>query len=451
MLGPLYIALDKYGRPDPKGLAKRVRFVPPWVIRGISRAKLAKVLRYVWKNSPVQREAWEKAGVKYRELGSPEVMKRIPFLDKERLMEEPKAFWCVPEDELIHVITTSGTKGRSKQIYLTEDDLRRQTKMIGTSLRRLPGASRVMAIFRLTDPTWSSGAVVRRGIEEGGFFGLLAGTDTSPADLIKLIKKYRIDVLTSSASSIHRLTMEAKGVDLKALGVKYIYLSAQAWAEELRAMLEEAWGAKILDAYATNECGCGIASECPEQNGLHVSQVDFWMEVVNSQTGQAAPDGEEGELVITTLSRRGMPLVRYRIGDLTRILPGEGRCKCGLPVRRIARVKGRVDDMLILGTGTNVYPDEFDRSVLSVPGVTDFQMVVERDDYMDVLNMTLETEMTGEPLKEAVMEAMRQIKFVRLGIEQSKTIRLGRVENVARGTLTKDRPKSRRIIDKRVY
>jgi len=443
-----YVAVDRYGRPDPKGLAKRLNHVPGWFIRRIAKAKLASVLRHVWRNSPVQREAWQKAGVRYRDLGRPEVMQRIPFCDVQHLTDEPEAYVCVAREELLHVLTTSGTTGHAKKLYFTRDDLIRQTRMLGTNLRRLPGASRAIGMFRVNDPTWSAGAVVRRGIEEAGMFGLLAGNLVTPNEAVKLIRTYGIDVILSSASCVHRLTVEAE-TDLKALGMRYILLSTQAWSESLRTELEDAWGAKVLDAYGTNECGCGIASECLEQAGLHVSEADFWLEIIDPATGEAVADGEEGELVVTTLSRRGMPLVRYRVGDLTRFLPREKRCKCGLAVRKIARIRGRTDDMLIVGTGLNVFPDEFDEAILGVPGVTDFQLTVERDGFCDVLHLVVETEIGGETLKQTMTEAMRRVKYVKMSMDETKTLRLGAIRNVPRGSLTKDRPKSRRILDQR--
>ena len=445
----LFVGIDRYGRPDPAGLARRLNHVPRWVVRRIAQAKLRKTLRHVWRNSHAQRERWQEAGVRYRDLGNPKVMRRIPFCDKKLLVTDPGAFYCVPEEELIHVITTSGTTGRAKKLYFTKDDLERQTRMIGTNLRRLPGASRVLAIYRTMDPTWAAGAFVRRAIEEAGMFGLLTGNQMPPEENIRLIRDYRIDVLMSSASCLHRLTVEAKE-NLRELGVRYIILATQAWTEDLRKELSEAWGARVLDAYGANEFGCGIASECLEQNGLHVSEVDFWLEVVDPETGEEVEPGEEGELVITTLSRRGMPLVRYRIGDLARVLPMEGRCRCGLAVHKISRIRGRTDDMLILATGANVFPDEIDESVLSIAGVTDYQLVIEREGYLDVLHLTVETEMTGDELRKVMTEAMKQVNYVRMGIEESRTVKLGRVDNVPRGTLTKDRPKSQRIIDKRV-
>jgi phenylacetate-CoA ligase len=279
---------------------------------------------------------------------------------------------------------------------------------------------------------------------------VLSGNEASAEVNCKLIRDYRLNVIMSSASCVHRLTVEAKE-DLKALGVKYIILSAQAWTEDLRKELEGAWGAKVLDAYGANEFGCGVAGECLQQNGMHISEADFWVEVVDPGTGKPMADGEEGELVVTTLSRRGMPLVRYRIGDLGRFLPWEGRCRCGLALRKIGRIKGRVDDIVMVGTGGNVFPDEFDKALLGTAGVTDYQLVIEREAYKDVLHLTVETETRGEALREAMTKALKEVLYVRLGLEDSQTIKIGRVEGVSRGVLTSDRPKSQRIVNKRDF
>ena len=145
-----------------------------------------------------------------------------------------------------------------------------------------------------------------------------------------------------------------------------------------------------------------------------------------------------------------MPLVRYRIGDLSRFLGGHGRCACGVALMKMAPIKGRVDHMLILGSGYNVYPDEFDRAILAVPGVTDYQLTVEKRGYKDVLHLTVETAEAGDGLDAALRDALLGIKYVRSNVEDSRHVTFGRFKAVPPGTLSRGRRKSVRIVDKRV-
>ena len=345
-------------------------------------------------------------------------------------------------------MSTSCTKGLVKKIYLTADDYQRQVRMIGTHLRRFPGAERVAALFVVHDPSWTVGAVISRSIAEAGMLGFLCGVHRSAKEQIDLIKEYQINRLVTTPAYLGRLTYESPE-EVGKLGIRYIHLGAQSWPQEFRAEMEEAWKAKLIDGYGTSECVCGIASECIYQNGLHVAEADYWVEIVDPDTGKVLPEGQEGEVVITTLSRRGMPLVRYRSGDLACLLADKDRCECGLPLRKMSRVRGRLDDMLIIGAGDNLYSEQVDKAVLSIRGITDYQMVICKDSYKDVISLTVESNGSLDNLRQVLPKALLSIASINSACELSQTLRLGEIQIVSPGTLGKGRPKSNRIIDKR--
>lgn len=369
----LYLTLKRYGTASPSRLARSARLAPARLLRRVAVAKLIRTLKHVWENCPYQRERWQKAGIRPGDLRTPRVMPRLPFLNPEELTDAPERFFCVPKSEFTHIMSTSGTRGRRRRIWVTTDDVEHQAVLLGATLRRLPGASCVLVLMGMLEPTMGPGEMALRGAEKAGMLGLQVPPGETPAMHIEHIREFHPDVLIGTPTWVHRLTLEA-GADLHALGIKYILLSSQPMPRTLRAQLESAWGSTVIDAYATSECACGIASECEHGDGLHIAETEFWIEIVDPETGQPVPDGQEGEIVITSLSRRGMPLVRYRIGDISRFLPDSPSCACGLPLRKIAPIKGRVDHMLIVGSGFHIYPDEFDRAILSVPGVTDYQL-----------------------------------------------------------------------------
>lgn len=448
MLGWLHIATERWTRAKPARLSRVLDVMPVGYSRKLGSVKLVRTLQHVWRHAPVQRERWRRAGIQRADLRSPSVLEAIPFTTAGDLAANPEQFWCVPPDRLIHVLSTSGTKGRPKKIYLTREDLDREIRMIGTSMYRFPGATRAVSIFLINNPTWSSGMIARRGAQVAGMLSLLSGTHRPVSDHIALIREYDVDFIITTPSYLHQITLEAD-VDVRSLGIKYIQLSGQPWSESFRTEMQERWSAKLIDVYASTEFACGVASECVEQDGLHITEADFWPEVVDPRTGTPLPEGEEGELVLTTVSRDGMPLVRYRTGDLAHLLPFEKRCPCGMPVRKMSRVRGRVDDMLILGGGNNVYPDEFDRAVLSVPGVTDYQLTVDREGYRDVLHLTVETGSPSTPLRETLIETLLSIPMVRTTHETERTVAFGRIASTPRGTLAAGRPKTIRIVDRR--
>ncbi len=449
MLDWCFLALERYGTSSATRLARSAGIVPHWVVRRIAEAKLARTLRHVWRHNELQRGRWQEAGVRWRDLRSARVLERIPILDPNELALDPEPFRCVPKDDLTFLMTTSGTGGRKRKIYFTTPDIDNQAILLGAALRRLPGASCVLVLIGATDASWGPLDMARRAVEKAGLLGLHTQGQT-PAKLLESIREHHPNVIISLPTVMHRHTIESADVDLRALGVKYIVLSSQPLPGTLRTLLEEKWGAAVIDLYATNEHGAGIAAECPKGEGLHVAETDFWIEIVDPETGKPVPDGTEGEMLITTLSRRGMPLVRYRIRDLSRFLPYTGRCSCGVPLRKIAPIRGRVDHMLKLGPGLNFYPDEFDRAVFSVPGVTDYQLTVGKQGYKDVLSLTVETKEPDDGLNGRLLEALSTVSYLKyIGTERGIVL-TGEFKAVPPGTLSKGRRKSVRIVDQRV-
>ena len=448
MLDWVYLAVERWVRANASRTAKLADYVPLWYVRRLSEVKLLRTLRYVYRKSPAQRERWSKAGVKLTDLRSPGVLRHIPLTEGVELAEHPEEYICVPEEELVHVLTSTGNRTKPKKVYLTAEDLEVHVRMMGTHLRRFPHATRAAAVFNTDLPTWSAGTVVRRGIESAGIFGILSHTGRSVPEQIALLKEYQIDALFTMPAYLHRMTVEADG-NLRELGIHTIHLGGQAWNEEYRAMTEQAWGAKLIDAYGSMELVCSIASECMYQSGLHVMEVDFWVEIVDPATGRVLPDGEEGEVVVTTLSRRGMPLVRYRTHDLAHLIDEDERCACGLPLRKMSRVRGRLDDTIIVGGDANVYADEWDRALLAIPGVTDYQVILEKDGYKDVLHLKVEGDTAQRDLPDTIREAAVSIPNVKIAFATTRTLTIGKIEVLPRGTLSEGRPKARRVVDKR--
>ena len=175
MLSWLYLTVESSVRDNPRRLSEIVEHIPRRYIRQLIQAKLVRVLRSVYRNCPAQRQRWNEAGVKLRDIRSSDILEHIPFTSGVELAEHPEDYLCVPQEELTHVISTSGTKGKPKKIWLTGDDINRQARMIGTNLRRFPSATRVAAIFFVDNPTWSTVAIVRCGIEEAGIRQLWFG------------------------------------------------------------------------------------------------------------------------------------------------------------------------------------------------------------------------------------------------------------------------------------
>ena len=449
MLGWLHLANERWVRASSARQAKLSGHVPLWCLRQLRETKLVRTLRYVYRKSAAQRKCWNEAGIKLSDIRSASILQHIPFTTGPQLAEKTENYICVPREQLIYILTTSCTKGLKKTIYLTANEFDQQVRTMGAYFRQFPGASRVMAMHFVEHPTWSTGPVIRRGIEEAGMLGFLCSVHRTTPEQIGFMKEYQINCLASTPSYLARVTAEA-AEDLRPLGIRYIHIGGQAWTEQFRAEMEKAWGAKVIDSYGSTESLYGIASECIHQNGLHVAELDYCVEIIDPLTGEVLPEGEQGEVVFTTLSRRGMPLIRYRTADFSCLMPNGERCRCGIPLRKMGRVKGRVDDMLIVGAGENLYPDQLDRAVLSVPGVTDYQLVIDEGSYKDVLHLTVEADRSADDLREILSNALLSIPSIKTSHEGSATLVLGRIEVVPLGSLSDGRTKSIRVIDKRI-
>ncbi|MBN1256065.1 MAG: phenylacetate--CoA ligase, partial [Planctomycetes bacterium] len=235
------------------------------------------------------------------------------------------------------------------------------------------------------------------------------------------------------------------GVDIKELPVKIGIFGAEPWTDAMRKHMEEMGGIKAYDIYGLSEIiGPGVASECSAQNGLHIFEDHFYPEIINPETGEVLPDGEEGELVLTTLSKKAMPLLRYRTRDITRLI--SETCACGRTIRRIERVGRRSDDMFII-RGVNVFPSQVETALLSVEGtLPHYQIVLTRMKGLD--QMEVQVEVTAEIFSDKIRALEELQKKLQYSIEQILGISIG-VRLVEPHTIPRSQGKAKRVIDKR--
>jgi phenylacetate-CoA ligase len=227
--------------------------------------------------------------------------------------------------------------------------------------------------------------------------------------------------------------------------VRTAYIGAEPHSEKMRRKIEDLYGFKAYNSYGLSEMnGPGVAFECPEQNGLHIWEDHYFVEIIDPVTLEPLPDGEEGELVLTTLQREGMPILRYRTKDLTKIL--KGSCPCGRTHRRIERIKGRSDDMMIL-KGVNIFPIQVEKKLMDIPGVgTQYLIILEREGYNDHMILKVEVD------RNYFLGDMKQLETLRRRIIdelKSEILITPRVDLVEQNSLPKSEGKALRVIDNR--
>ncbi|NPU84975.1 MAG: phenylacetate--CoA ligase [Syntrophaceae bacterium] len=375
-------------------------------------------------------------------------VRKIPFTTKDDLRENwPYGFLAVPKDELIRMHSSSGTTGRATVIFHTKSDVDAWTNLVArcmymTGLRKSDVFQNMM-----TYGLFTGGLGFHYGAERVGALTIPAGAGNSKRQ-IQLMRDFdttAVHIIPSYALHLYTVFEELGLKPEKDTKVRMAFIGAEPHSEKMRKRIEEFYGFKAYNSYGLSEMnGPGVAFECPEQNGMHIWEDNFIVEIIDPVTLQPVPDGQEGELVMTTLLREGMPVLRYRTKDLTRILPGE--CPCGRTHRRIERITGRTDDMMIL-KGVNIFPIQIEKKLMEIPGVgRNFVILLERDGFNDLMHIKVEVE------REYFSGELRHLEALRRRIVdelKSDILITPKVDLVEPDSLPKTEGKAVRVIDNR--
>jgi len=329
----------------------------------------------------------------YRErLGACRDLSQLPFTTKADLRAGfPYGFLAVPLDEVVRLHSSSGTTGNPTVIYHTRGDI--------ASWQDLVARCMYMAGMRSTDVfqnimgygLFTGGLGFHYGAEKLGAMTIPVGPGNSKRQIwfMREFKTTSIHILPSYALRLATHVQEL-GLDPRQdFHLRMAFVGAEPHTEETRRRIEKTWNLRAFNSYGLSEmCGPGVAFECPEQAGMHIWEDRFLVEIVDPDTGSAVPDGECGELVLTTLDREATPLVRYRTRDLTRLIPEP--CPCGRTHRRIDRIRGRSDDMMIIN-GVNIFPMQVEQTLLRIPGIgSNYLIEIHEENFMDKLHVSVE-------------------------------------------------------------
>ncbi|WP_369131095.1 phenylacetate--CoA ligase PaaK [Modestobacter roseus] len=356
------------GAPDPGTLDAAERMGAD-ELRALQLTRLRWSLRHSYDNVPHHRRAFDAAGVHPDDCRDPADLARFPLTGKADLREEyPFGMFAVPREQVRRVHASSGTTGRPTVVGYTAEDLTTWAGLMARSIRAAGGRPGDLLHNAYGYGLFTGGLGAHAGAEALGCTVVPVSGGMTPRQ-VQLITDFRPRVLMMTPS--YALTVidefERQGLDPRSSSAEIGILGAEPWTEQMRGEIEERLGIDAVDVYGLSEVmGPGVAQECVEtKDGLHVWEDHFLPEVIDPVTGDVLPDGEEGELVFTSLTKRAMPVVRYRTRDLTRLLPGTARPG----MRRMARITGRTDDMIVL-RGVNLFPTQIEEVVLGTPGLS---------------------------------------------------------------------------------
>jgi len=397
-------------------------------------------------HTPFYGERLAQAGVSAANLRSLEDIQKIPCTTKDDLRARGKDMLTVPLTELVRLHASSGTTGQATVIYYTRADLEAWADLLARSMY-MTGV-RPGDVFQnmMGYGLFTGGLGFHYGAERLGCLTIPAGAGNSKRQ-VQLLQDFHTTVIHIIPSfALYLLnTFAAEGVDPRDLPLRIAFIGAEPHTEDMRRRIEEAYGLKAYNSYGLSEMnGPGVAFECPEQNGMHVWEDAYLLEVLDPRTLKPVPPGVIGELVFTNLTRQGMPLIRYRSRDLASY--EDSPCPCGRTARRISRIQGRTDDMIII-KGVNVFPMQIEQVLLAMPEVhTNYLVELTRENFNDqmVVKVEVQQDFFREDLKYLVSLRKRLTDALKHELLVTPLVEL-----VEPNTLPRTEGKALRIVDLR--
>ncbi|WP_422447569.1 phenylacetate--CoA ligase family protein [Thermoanaerobacterium sp. DL9XJH110] len=409
--------------------------------------KLKETVDRVYHNVESYRQKMQEKGLMPEDIKSLQDLRLLPFTTKQDLRDNyPTGLFAAPLSEIIRIHASSGTTGKPTVVGYTRRDIAGWAELMARCLTMAGGGRDSVVQVAYGYGLFTGGLGFHYGAEKLGAMVIpVSGGNTRRQ--IMLMKDLKTDILacTPSYALYMAETMREMGVDRSELNLKAGIFGAEPWTQNMRKEIEEALNIKALDIYGLSEViGPGVACECPEQNGLHIFEDYFIPEIIDPDTGEPLPPGSEGELVITTIDKEGLPVIRYRTRDITSIT--YEICPCGRTHARIEKIKGRTDDMLII-RGVNVFPSQIE-SVLMATGETEphYLLIVDRIDNLDSLEVWVEVS------EKLFSDEVRKLEDLRKKIASDIYTTLGinvNVKLVEPHTIERSEGKAKRVIDRR--
>ncbi|AUW93826.1 MAG: phenylacetate--CoA ligase [Sulfobacillus thermosulfidooxidans] len=423
-------------------------------MQALQLRRLQTTLERVYQSVPFYRQAMDEAHVRPEDIQSMEDIVRLPFTRKSHLRDQyPFGLIAVPMDQVVRFHASSGTRGKPTVVAYTKGDISRWAHIVARQLACAGARPGDRFHNAYGYGLFTGGLGLHYGIEELGAAVIPVSGGNTPRQ-VRLIEDFRPRGISGTPSYILNIAeeMRALGLNPHETSLEYGILGAEPWSEALREEIQNTLGIKAIDIYGLSEViGPGVAMECWEaQNGLHIAEDHFLAEIIDPETGLPVPYGETGELVFTSLTKEAFPVIRYRTGDIASLNPEP--CVCGRTVMRMSRIKGRLDDMLII-RGVNVFPTEIEYVLLQVDEIAPhYQVVVDHVGTLDTLEVHCEVTPEFHQATATNPEDPRSIQLHRQILHALKSelgISVG-LKIHQPGTIARSEGKAVRIVDNRV-
>ena len=416
-------------------------------MKALQSFRLSQTVRRVYENVPYYRERMEKAGVTPEDIHGIDDLKKLPFTMKQDLRDTyPYGLFAVPMDEVVRLHASSGTTGKQIVVGYTQNDLNVWAECCARALTAAGATSKDFMHISYGYGLFTGGLGLHGGAEKVGMTVIPVSTGNTKRQ-INIIKDFGSTFICCTPSYALYLaeTMEEMGVTKDEINLKAGLFGAEPWTEEMRAEIEKKLGIKAHDIYGLTEIiGPGVAFECSEQTGMHINEDNFIAETIDPDTGEVLPEGEQGEIVFTCITKEAFPLIRYRTRDIG-ILKRE-KCSCGRTLIKMMKPAGRSDDMLII-RGVNVFPSQVESVLLQLGNTAPYyQLIVDRVDNTDTLE--IQVEISPEMFSDTVRSLEDQEKIIKNAIDSTLGIS-AKIRIVEPKTIQRTEGKAVRVIDKR--
>jgi phenylacetate-CoA ligase len=417
-------------------------FMPRKELEELQLKRLKAVVKQVYQNNAFYRRKFDEAGIRPEDIKCLADISKLPVTDKTDIRDNyPYGLVSVPRNELVRMHASSGTTGKPTAVFYTKNDIKTWAQMFARCLR-LAGVTKD-DVFQVTPGygLFTGGLGFHYGGEELGCMVIPIGPGDTRKQ-IEMMKDFGTTVLGGTVTYSLRISEVCRdlGIDPKELGLRVGIFGAEHWSDAMRKQIEGTFGFNAYDIYGLSEMfGPGIGLDCKEHKGIHIWEDHFILEILDKR-GEPCDEGERGEIVLTPLTKEGMPLIRYRTRDLSKLL---GECPCGMTHRIIDRVHGRTDDMVIV-RGVNVFPGQIEAVLMKHPDINNEWYAYARRSVsgsMDSLVIRVETD---KPTKEMIGSLTRELTSTLMGLKPD-------LELVPVGALPRQEKKTRRLIDERKF
>ena len=416
-------------------------------IKKLQLKRLKDVVKRAYENVPYYKKRFDEAGIKPEDIETLEDIQKLPLTTKDDLRAAyPFGMFAVPRREIVEVHTSSGTTGKPTVSGYTREDLETWSEIMARGLTMFGVDDEDLIQNTHGYGLFTGGFGVHYGAQKIGATVIPISTGQTRRQ-IEIMKDFGTTVLivTPSYGLYLAEVAEEEGLKSEDMKLKSIGFGAEMWTEEMRQEIQKRFNAPAYNIYGLTEImGPGIALECPQQDGLHVMEDHFYPEIIDSETQEVLEEGEKGELVLTNLTRQGMPIIRFRTKDVTSLKTGT--CSCGRTMVKMDRITGRTDDMLKI-RGVAVFPSQIEKALLKMDGIEPhYQIIVTRPQHLDEMEVQVETspELFSDEVKELVGIKKKIENFIHNEIGLRVTVTL-----VEPRTLPRSEGKAVRVIDKR--